>query len=277
METETETETETAIEIMDRDVRCREACWLCGGVLDEVYWELPTATRDYNTRYVRCGGCGLVTVSPYLADQAIGLTHPDHANYVNDAEVYCRNVSIEGFLYLLRKLEAAWWAAGHAHRGQLLEIGSAAGYFLDGARARDWAVTGIEPAEPVALWSQQYLQLPVHCGFFDQLDLPDAGFDVIASIEVLEHVLNPLEFLERVHRKLRPGGMTFLTTPNVYSPHYHPPEPSKPSVLAPLDHLNLFSTDTLAQLLERAGFIEVSTESHGPDGLQLLAYGHKAA
>jgi len=43
----------------------------------------------------------------------------------------------------------------------------------------------------------------------------DASMDVVVLGEVFEHVLNhPAGFLQAVHRILRPGGITILTTPN---------------------------------------------------------------
>jgi 2-polyprenyl-3-methyl-5-hydroxy-6-metoxy-1,4-benzoquinol methylase len=48
-----------------------------------------------------------------------------------------------------------------------------------------------------------------------QLDQQAGTFDVVTSIEVLEHVIDPLEFLRRVARLLAPGGVFVLTTGNV--------------------------------------------------------------
>lgn len=46
--------------------------------------------------------------------------------------------------------------------------------------------------------------------------VPSANFDLVASIEVLEHVpfAKKKDFLLDVHRVLKPGGYYFLTTPN---------------------------------------------------------------
>lgn len=44
-------------------------------------------------------------------------------------------------------------------------------------------------------------------------DFPDASFDVIVSIEVMEHVEDLAAYLRDIHRLLRPGGQFFWTTP----------------------------------------------------------------
>jgi len=47
-----------------------------------------------------------------------------------------------------------------------------------------------------------------------QSNLPDASFDVVVAIEVLEHVEEDALFLDNVCRVLKPGGHFLMTTPN---------------------------------------------------------------
>ncbi len=105
--------------------------------------------------------------------------------------------------------------------------------------------------------------------------MPDSSYDILVAIEVLEHLLDPAGFVRSAHRKLKPGGMMFLTTPNVYSKQYYPPKPNT-AVLCPLDHLNLFSERTLPRLLAQNGFPTTALETDGPDGLQLQAFAFKS-
>ncbi|HXQ27349.1 MAG TPA: methyltransferase domain-containing protein [Candidatus Acidoferrales bacterium] len=58
---------------------------------------------------------------------------------------------------------------------------------------------------------------------FIQIDLNDpnfdrrlgSGFDLITSVEVIEHLENPTAYLRAIERLLKPGGVAILTTPNV--------------------------------------------------------------
>ncbi len=45
------------------------------------------------------------------------------------------------------------------------------------------------------------------------IDLPDASFDCVICIEVLEHCAEPFEAAKELQRILRPGGKLFLTVP----------------------------------------------------------------
>ena len=47
------------------------------------------------------------------------------------------------------------------------------------------------------------------------LPYQDESFDTITCLEVLEHVLDPLNLLRDFHRVLRPKGQVVLTTPNI--------------------------------------------------------------
>ena len=44
--------------------------------------------------------------------------------------------------------------------------------------------------------------------------LEDGSFDIVVSVEVLEHVEEDGLFLDHVHRVLKPGGTFLMTTPN---------------------------------------------------------------
>jgi SAM-dependent methyltransferase len=190
---------------------------------------------------------------------------------VNNIEAYTSLARFDSFLYMLDKMEASWFADGREGRGRMLEIGSAAGYFLAASRARGWEATGIEPAAEISEWSRRYLHVPAETKFFEQVEAGDGSLDAVVATEVLEHVVDPLAMLRRVRRMLKPAGMVFLTTPNVECPTARPGGPTA-GILAPLDHLNLFSARALEALLRKAGFAEVRVEADGPDGFQLQAY-----
>ncbi|HYQ45012.1 MAG TPA: class I SAM-dependent methyltransferase [Polyangiaceae bacterium] len=49
------------------------------------------------------------------------------------------------------------------------------------------------------------------------LPYPTARFDAVVSMDVVEHLVDPLPWLEDALRVLKPGGLLFLTTPNYAS------------------------------------------------------------
>lgn len=99
----------------------------------------------------------------------------------------------------------------------LLEIGCGFGDFVVRARETGIQAEGIDLNESAVRTAQQR-GLPVQ-----QLDLREAvdryplRFDAVCSFQVLEHVSNPGDFLQRSCALIRPGGQLLLGVPNADS------------------------------------------------------------
>jgi len=84
-----------------------------------------------------------------------------------------------------------------------------------------------------------------------ELEALKGSFDVVSAIEVLEHVLDPVETLSRIRQLLKPGGLFFYTTGN-----------SAPfrqrlfewSYVRPEIHIGYFNPRSITVALEQAGF-----------------------
>jgi len=55
------------------------------------------------------------------------------------------------------------------------------------------------------------------CNLNQSLPLPDNGFDLVTSLEGIEHVENQFHLLRELSRVLKPGGHLILSTPNICS------------------------------------------------------------
>jgi SAM-dependent methyltransferase len=80
---------------------------------------------------------------------------------------------------------------------------------------------------------------------------PHDTFDVVSCDNVLEHVSDPFAAARTLFELCRPGGLCFVGTPFLFRVHY-----------APADYWR-FTRDGLAQLLTRAGFTKIETDSWG--------------
>jgi SAM-dependent methyltransferase len=74
-------------------------------------------------------------------------------------------------------------------------------------------------------------------------------YDVVIATEVIEHIHEPLEFLDTVLALLKPGGRAIITTPNR---SLYPSETIWATDLPPV-HVWWFSEDSLRYLAEKTG------------------------
>lgn len=101
--------------------------------------------------------------------------------------------------------------------GRLLDVGCGDGSYLATMQRYGWEVAGIEPDGAAAAAARRDFRLIVHPGSLADAPFPPASFDVITARQVLEHIAEPIAFLEAVASLLKPGGRLFLVMPNAAS------------------------------------------------------------
>ena len=138
-------------------------------------------------------------------------------------------------------------------RGNLLDIGAGSGIFLREAMKHGFSVTGIEPSEYLVNKAKMD-ELNIICGTFPD-DCPEQKYDVVFLTDVIEHIVDPLSMLRRIHDYLAENGRVIITTPDVSSImarllgkhwwHYR------------VAHVGYYNRETLQRIMERAGFVPI--------------------
>jgi 2-polyprenyl-3-methyl-5-hydroxy-6-metoxy-1,4-benzoquinol methylase len=103
-------------------------------------------------------------------------------------------------------------------------------------------------------------QATFECGLFAARDMKEM-FDVVVSIAVIEHVVNPVAFLRELGQVLVPGGSLFLLTPNAASLNYRILGSWWRQLLSIGEHIYLFTPASLGQCAKSAGFELISARS----------------
>jgi SAM-dependent methyltransferase len=151
--------------------------------------------------------------------------------------------------------------AAHRGLGASLDIGCAMGFYVERLERLGWEAHGIDISEyAVGEGSRRGVE-NLLVGSVDRLPHPDARFDFVTSIDVIEHVAPEAasRMVEEAHRVLKPGGLCFFATPNfltnaywnVYTPGF---------VDRDKTHVNYQSVESL--------------RSHFADFTQCTVYGH---
>jgi SAM-dependent methyltransferase len=147
------------------------------------------------------------------------------------------------------------------HKGRLLDIGAATGYFLSIAKKRGWKVYGVEISEHAANLAREK-GLNVLTGTLTNANFPAGFFDVVTLWDVIEHLPDPEVDLCIAFKLLKPGGLVVINTPDADS-FYAKIMGRRWHALLPPEHLTIFNLGNLSVLLGQAGFKVVAVDKIG--------------
>lgn len=126
-------------------------------------------------------------------------------------------------------------------------------------------VTGVDPSiQGIQQANQHYPNLALHIGSaYDNLSETYGTFDILVSLEVVEHVYAPRDYARSAFNLLKPGGLALISTPyngylknlaiaacDGFDRHVSP--------LWDHGHIKFWSVKTLTALLTEAGFSDIS-------------------
>lgn len=123
--------------------------------------------------------------------------------------------------YIRRQVDA-WWRLDPRARRPLegkraLDLGCGAGLLSEPLARLGATVTGLDAAPENAAVARSHaaaqgIAIEYRAGGVESLG--EATFDLIVSMEVIEHVGDPATFVRGIARALAPGGLVILSTPN---------------------------------------------------------------
>jgi 2-polyprenyl-3-methyl-5-hydroxy-6-metoxy-1,4-benzoquinol methylase len=275
-----------------RDIPCDR----CGGEQFLTLFEKQSSRQEVY-QVVSCIRCSLVQVNPqpdartvapyYSSDYFTRRTDRGYDNYFSDRlkvqiqRVYEQNLTDLRFFEYEDFLRSGSWLLRHCagpaggrsprdnrngrdgdHRPRSLDVGCAAGYFVQYLEERGWNATGIELSRAAARHGVRELNLNILVGdFLSCRKLEPASYDLISLWASIEHMHSPRQVLERSFELLKPGGRMLLST-------------CRYGILARMrgtawrfmnvpEHLYFFRLEGLTGLAEEIGFVTEATVSYG--------------
>lgn len=142
----------------------------------------------------------------------------------------------------------------------MFEVGCATGFFMDLARQRGWETGGIDISE-YAIKKAREKGLAASATTLESYQ-SEKKFDVIVMQDLIEHVKDPVDVINRAKNLLAENGLLLFTTPDagslwakVWNKKWH--------AFVPPQHLFYFSAKNLGSILEKNGFQVIHTAHHG--------------
>jgi 2-polyprenyl-3-methyl-5-hydroxy-6-metoxy-1,4-benzoquinol methylase len=212
--------------------------------------------QDYDV--LTCSRCGLIYVNQmFEPEKGEGIPEGYDAIYLPAEELF----------RVRSEQDLARIDARVPERGRLLDVGCGVGYLLRAAQAEGWQVAGLD-LDRAAVDIAQRAGLDVHWATADEMPFPEATFDVVTFLNVVEHLPWPHSTLTAIYRVLKPGGMLVLETPTDDFPLKHVARLlfllSGGRITAPVrllyssqhtgGHVYRYSRGTVTSLLEKFGF-----------------------
>jgi len=226
------------------------SCDLCGAD------DAEQILAKEGTFYVRCRPCGFIYTCPKISDPAADNEQFFEARLQEYIGAQYSPRKQRGYEDVLRQFEP------FRRTGRLLEIGSNAGGFLYRAREMGWQPTGVEPVNICARYALREHGLETITSTLEQADLEKNAFDVVYSNAVFEHLTAPSRVLAAAVRVTRPGGVIYTKTVN-YDSYTRQQMGREWKLLKPLEHVSLFTPETLERFYTQAGLGILKVQSQG--------------
>jgi SAM-dependent methyltransferase len=249
-----------------------DRCWLCGSEAIRSLREIPSG-RSVTTdgllleapwRKYQCTACDLVLSDPTAALRGAAFSYEESYDFYGRPEMRAFERA--------RYANYANWVSTFLERRRpqtVLEVGCGNGWVLELLREshRSIKFAGVEPSAAACRRGHE-AGLDVQQGTVDDQLQSERRYDFIYCVNVIEHVADPAQFVRGIRELLTERGAALIICPcgNVIDPE----------VLF-VDHINSFTRENLAALLEREG-LPTSTWQPGANELSQFQaiYGAKS-
>jgi 2-polyprenyl-3-methyl-5-hydroxy-6-metoxy-1,4-benzoquinol methylase len=207
-------------------------------------------TSDEQFDYLKCDGCGAVSLSDPPLDRLSEIYPPNYYSFQQTA----RSLGTRVKDALDRRLFRRCLAKLPNRPLAVLDVGGGAGHQLSLIRGLDERVqkTVVVDLDKTA---ESLAKSAGHEFFHGRIEdyRPDVQFDLIIALNLIEHVAKPLEVLEKLQNCLSDTGMLIIKTPNIDSLDHRLFRDSNWGGFHCPRHWVLFDRESFLGLASRAG------------------------
>lgn len=233
-------------------------CPLCTHDSFEPVWQRDR--RGIPLTFVQCARCRLVMQNPRMTQEAL-QRYFSSDYFIHDSKTDDGNLDELLGYYDYSAWESSYrrssrYRLGHIMKfttppADLLEIGSATGFFLEQARDLGFAAQGLDVSSKFAAVARTK-GFQIDEGFIETHPLRARAYDVICSFGAVTCWYDPVAGLKNVHQSLKPGGHFVFNHMDRDNFWYRIQGGRNWDYQHPC--LFLWSQDTMRACLEKAGF-----------------------
>jgi SAM-dependent methyltransferase len=207
-------------------------------------------------KVVSCNNCRLIYLNPRLKESDIMKVYQEDEyfsdsgdsgyqkyDYISQEESL--RMTFRRFIKELKKRDIA--------SGRMLELGCGYGYFLDEAKHHFSFLAGTELSQEAGDHAREISGANIYIGNISLLPDELNDFDLIVTMNVIEHIYDPVEFMGSLKERLVKNGRVIMATPDIGSIWYKIMKSRWPSFKIP-EHVIFYSKRTLIPLLIKTGF-----------------------
>ena len=167
------------------------ACPVCGA--HEVGKQLRKTVQDVDMHYGVCTKCNTLYANPRLTVESLRTLYGSEEFFEGRENNLNYYSFLSGETYLRRTARGRIERFRTYAKGtRLLEVASAAGFFLAEAKAAGFQAEGIEFSGPMAAYAADRWGVPVTAGSIEEVELDPLTYDVIASWGVMTILRDPV-------------------------------------------------------------------------------------
>lgn len=205
--------------------------------------------QDYSKRLMKCGICGLVRAKMNPSESELEQAYKqnyffgeEYFDYFQDRPALEKNFKIR--LKHLEKLLCL-------DNALLLEIGCSYGFFLNLCKNKVKKIIGYDITKEGIDYAKNELGLDVYCDNF--LNYHGELADVVCLWDVVEHLPNPNQVMEKIAASTKIGGYIALTTGDAGA-FVARARKDNWRMVHPPTHLFYFDKQSMTKLLAKHGF-----------------------
>jgi len=168
-----------------------------------------------NFQIKKCNSCGFKITENIEDEENIGSYYQSE-NYIshsNTSKGVVNKVYHSVRNYMLGSKRRLVEKATSLKTGQILDVGTGTGFFLNEMKENGWQVTGTEKSSDARDFAKKEFNLD-NLSSENLFTLKDKSFDVITLWHVLEHIHLINENMETFHRLLKEKGKLIIAVPN---------------------------------------------------------------